>query len=60
MLDEIRGRSKKDKVILGIFVFLIVALIIVAPFLPDQRPRRIREGLDRQGYNVEPFSINLR
>ena len=52
MWDKIRKRFTENKTFLSLLALTIVVLA-ASLFLPDQRPRRIRNELVRMGYNVE-------
>ena len=50
---KIHNLSKQDKIALLFFILILIGLLIVATFLPDNRPGIIRDELVRQGYDVE-------
>ena len=53
VIEKIRKQiSKTEIIVLLAFAVLIAVLIVIAPFIPDGRPRSLRNELTRQGYDV--------
>lgn len=48
-----RESSKQDKIVVAALLLLIVGMLAISPYLPDERPSAIRKELMKQGYNVE-------
>ncbi|MDR2933248.1 MAG: hypothetical protein LBV27_09095 [Oscillospiraceae bacterium] len=53
MYKDHRSFTKQDKVAIVALLFLIVAMMAISPYLPDERPGAIRKELTKQGYSVE-------
>ena len=45
--------SDKVNIIIASLIFALIFFLTVAPFLPDQRPGKLRTELTNQGYTVE-------
>ena len=53
VIKKIRKQMSKTEVIVVLAIaVLLTVLIVIAPFLPDGRPRSLRNELTRQGYDV--------
>ena len=49
---------KKDNTDILLLILLLISLIIIAPYLPDDRPDRVRNELASWGYSVEHLEFN--
>lgn len=45
--------SRRDIIAISILVALMGILLVISPYLPDERPGAIRKELQKQGYAVE-------
>lgn len=45
--------TKQDKIVVVALLLLMVGMLAVSPYLPDERPGAIRKELSKQGYSVE-------
>ena len=44
--------SKKENIVIFVFILISIGFLIIIPFLPDDRPERLRNELEKQGYSV--------
>ena len=51
--------SKEDNIFILSLVVVLITIAITAPFLPDSRPRRLKNELVRQGYSVEHMEFEF-
>ena len=50
---------KKDSIIILSLALAIAALTVIASFMPDTRPGKLRNELARQGYSVEHIEFEF-
>ena len=53
MSKEQRSFIKQDGIAITVLLLLIIGLLVISLYLPDERPGAIRKELTKQGYSVE-------